>query len=1297
MPVSIGPRIGVQGADEFRQQFRLMAQEAKRFKTELDQVKASFTANDSAMDRSKATTEQLTKQLDQNTKVMQSALETRDKAREAVERANQAYKEELEKLKNIPQQVEKNAKAVADATEKYNTQNKATEEAKKNYDNVKKSLDEATKKVDVQKQRVDYLKDEYDKHNAALKEMRKQYGRNNEEVKKAKEAVDAENEAYKNAKAELSAYKKEKQAVSKEHTAAKNALAEETSKLKENEKQLEKANKENKSFNELMNEQNTKVHNAATRLYEAQNVLSQYDEKVSEVTIDQKELNQQLQDTPGKLEIMSSRLTDLGETVGNVGTALSTYITAPLVALGTYGVKNASNLTDGMAKIYTIATETQEPMAEMKQGLINLSDSTGFALDDLTQAAYQAVSASVDAADAVEFMGDATRLARAGFTTSEKSVDLLTTIMNSYGKETYTAAYLSDLLLRTQNDGKTIVDQLASSMGVVIPTAAAYNVGIEQIAAAYATMTKQGVNTARATTMLNALFTELEKPDKDAAALLFELTGKSFAQLMDEGMNLGEVLSILYNNLDRNSEAFANLFKNIRSGRAANALMADDASILNYELERMSDVTGQTDYALEMLETPSLKARRALNKLKNSTIDLGDTIIGELYPVFEKMVDIVDDFRGWIKGLSDEQKKNILKWGAWIAAVGPALKIIGKLSVGIGGALDLFVKMKKATEGAATVGKAFSAIINAEGLGFSALASSAGFALAGIVGVTAAIAAIGLGIKALADKEEKYLQTTYGMTERQKELVETSKQWKQQMDEAKVANDQEVESIEKNTVVAETLARKYEDLVTQTGLVTDKDKALAEMYLGQLAGALGMEKDQIKELVEENGHLSAAIQDVIDKKRAESIMNVYSDDYADAIKNQRDAQKNLDEVTRDYNQALEENEVLQQKQNEFIEAQSKGLPVNVREWAEVSKALAISKDKVKELEQTKSDYMNQVIHNSSVIANYEELQAAVATGSAKEIAIATQNMVDGFVRAKDGNKETLEQQVRDTREAWLELKRQYHNGAKGVTKEQVDLMGQLAINAQNELTEWKEINEKGVGEAYNVIPEKIKYHQKPILKSQKDMLYEMKNDMDSGMKKVTNTADTGFGGIVNAIHGKIKPVKVEATAVKDAALNSIDKDSLYNQMYSTGSYFIQGFVNGMKAVNVSKPSNQIMTTAVQAAKSRIMVSSPSKVMEEVGQYFSEGFAIGIADETRMVKRASSAMAQSAVDSSWMTANYTPTGYGYASQGMASTRNITAPISVSVTVNGNVDDYDALAEVIADRINDQIIRKDEVFA
>lgn len=1302
MPVSIGPRIGVQGADEFRQQFRLMAQEAKRFKTELDEVKASFTANDTAMDRSKATTEQLTKQLDQNTKVMQSALETRDKAREAVERANQAYKEELEKLKDVPKEVDKNAKAVADATEKYNTQNKATEEAKKNYDNVKKSLDEATKKVTVQQQRVDYLKDEYDKHNASLKEMRKQYGRNNEEVKKAKEAVDAENQAYKNAKAELSAYKKEKQAVSKEHTAAKNALAEETSKLKEHEKALDKANKANKPFNELLNEQNTKVHNAATRLYEAQNVLSQYDEKVSEVTIDTKKLNDEIANTPGKLDIMSSRLTDLGETVGNVGTALSTYITAPLVALGTYGVKNASNLTDGMAKIYTIATETQEPMAEMKQGLIDLSDATGFALDDLTEAAYQAVSASVDAGDAVEFMGDATKLARAGFTTTERSVDLLTTIMNAYGKETYDAAYLSDLLLRTQNDGKTIVDQLAASMGTVIPTAAAYNVGIEQVAAAYATMTKQGVNTARATTMLNALFTELEKPDKDAAKTIAALNdGKSFAQLMKEGKSLGDVLGMLYKNLDRDSEAFANLFVNVRSARAANALMADDSKILNYELERMSDVTGQTDYALQMLETPSLKARRALNKLKNSTIDLGDTIISDLYPVFEKMVDIVDDFRGWVKGLSTEQKKSIVRWGAWIAAIGPAMKLLGGLSTGIGGAIDLFVKMNKVTKGAATAGKALSAIINAEGLGFGALASGAGYALAGIAGVTAAAVALGFAIKANNDNFLKQYEAEYGLTEQDKKLIETTNTLHQSRLDMKNATDQEIVSINQNSTLAEQLVKKYNDLVDSTGLATQSSQTLADLYLDQLAEALGLERDQVEELVDANGRLSTSIDDVIQKRRAEAMLEAHRDDYLNAIEKQAEAEKQVVDLTGRYEQKrLEVNHLLAEAAHWEREAAKEQEKFGFTTDATAEKAnnanlaLTTAKDALDKLGGSLNDAEEDLIGYNTTIANYEGLNASVLSGSVYQMQASLQELVDGFIHAEDGTRESLENQVKNAKKNLDEIKKKFDNHEEGITQDMVDAYMKIYTDSEEELSKWKQMN----NEYLDGFVDDISQHKEPIRQATKDTMSVVPQETDTQMRKTVNSGDVGLGELLKKIKGMKSSYKGASAELMSALVSTFQDSQYYNQMYDAGYRFIEGFVNGMKTVNVYTPSQKIMTDAVHAAKTEIKVSSPSRVMEEVGQYFSEGFAIGIADETAMVKRASSAMAQSAVDSSWMTSNWTPTGLGYMSQGMSSnTRNITAPINVNVNVSGNVDDVDALADVIAERINDQIIRKNEVFA
>ena len=290
----------------------------------------------------------------------------------------------------------------------------------------------------------------------------------------------------------------------------------------------------------------------------------------------------------------------------------------------------------------------------MRKEIMELSNDTGFGLDDLTEATYQTVSASVEATEAVEFMTQATKLARAGFTTTTKAVDVLTTIINSYGKGVYDTAYISDVLLKTQNDGKLIIDELASSLGIIIPMASNYNVGLEQIAAAYATMTKQGVPASKATTFLRAVFTELEKESSDVADILETKTGKSFAKLMGEGKDLSDVLRILYKEAKGDTEAFQRLFGNVRATQAVAALVTEDFGILDKELSRVKDSSGQTDKALEVLETNSLKAKRAANQLKNSMTVLGDTIIDRLAPSFHKGVDTVRDLTDGFNNLSDD-------------------------------------------------------------------------------------------------------------------------------------------------------------------------------------------------------------------------------------------------------------------------------------------------------------------------------------------------------------------------------------------------------------------------------------------------------------------------------------------------------------------------------------------------------------------------------------------------------------------------------------------------------------------
>lgn len=82
-----------------------------------------------------------------------------------------------------------------------------------------------------------------------------------------------------------------------------------------------------------------------------------------------------------------------------------------------------------------------------------------------------------------------------------------------------------------------------------------------------------------------------------------------------------------------------------------------------------------------------------ITQLTNQLSDLSEQIGARLMP-------FVKQFTTWIVGLaekfdnlSESQKDNIVKWGLIIAAIGPMLIIIGKLSIGISALIPIFTKL----------------------------------------------------------------------------------------------------------------------------------------------------------------------------------------------------------------------------------------------------------------------------------------------------------------------------------------------------------------------------------------------------------------------------------------------------------------------------------------------------------------------------------------------------------------------------------------------------------------------------
>lgn len=379
---------------------------------------------------------------------------------------------------------------------------------------------------------------------------------------------------------------------------------------------------------------------------------------------------------------------ELGGKIETVGKKVSVASAASAAALGA-SVKLASDYTDAVAKVGTVADLQSVPLEKLRDDMLQLSTETGRGAGEIADATYQAISASVDTADAVSFVGTSVGLAKAGFLETADAVDVLTTIINAYGLEASDAGRLSDILIQTQNDGKTTVNELSQSMGQVIPLASAYGVNIENLAASYAQLTKNGVATAQAGTYLKSMLNELGDSGSDVGEILKSKTGKSFGQLMNDGMSLGDVLGILNDSVNGDSEALAGLWSSSEAGTGALSILSSGVGAFNDELGNMQDSTGNVADALETLSTPSAKAQESLNAVKNVGIELGSAALEAIAPLLEQLAETVKSLTERFSNLSPATQTVIVAVMAILAALGPVIIIIGTLIQSIGAIMTI--------------------------------------------------------------------------------------------------------------------------------------------------------------------------------------------------------------------------------------------------------------------------------------------------------------------------------------------------------------------------------------------------------------------------------------------------------------------------------------------------------------------------------------------------------------------------------------------------------------------------------
>ena len=193
-----------------------------------------------------------------------------------------------------------------------------------------------------------------------------------------------------------------------------------------------------------------------------------------------------------------------------------------------------------------------------------------------------------------------------------------------------------------------------------------------------------------------------------------------------------------------------------------------------------------------------------------------------------------------------------------------------------------------------------------------------------------------------------------------------------------------------------------------------------------------------------------------------------------------------------------------------------------------------------------------------------------------------------------------------------------------------------------------------------------------------------------GLKDLMETSgtDTALGlarGIQSAMAESEEAADQMGINVVEAANNALGVHSPSWKMIETGEYFAQGLANGiLNGMSwVTAAAREIAWAAVIAAEAELGINSPSKVArDEIGKYYGEGLALGIADMTGYIGNAVQTMVSplmhpinttAASNQQWYmgnTSNQATTNYG----------------GVNVNVYGaEGQDVEALADIVSDRI------------
>lgn len=505
-------------------------------------------------------------------------------------------------------------------------------------------------------------------------------------------------------------------------------------------------------------------------------------------------------------------------------------------------------------------------------------------------------------------------------------------------------------------------------------------------------------------------------------------------------------------------------------------------------------------------------------------------------------------------------------------------------------------------------------------------------------------------------------------TEKLKESIEKSKELSKAIEDCNTSYLNQKQAIQESAIsksaelqYVENLKGKLVELVDENGKVISGYEGRVDFILGELNSALGTEYEAEEGIIKNYQDMQKEIDNIIKAKKKEIEQEAYAELYKEAIKKQIEDTRNQVKAQEEYNKVREYG-------NKLVEDAGAWWKVSIVDMDKYNKALEEAEGNLNSTNQALSDSSNEVTFFSTQFDNLAssavEATGAISTEVSQNVIDTTENMkklanenttefVAKLQEMNEATKANVLAQATTVSTLSPEVQNEWNKLANGSRENFITAINQVPIDAQgailrsitevnglNEATKeaWLNLSKTSAEEFYKNISQVEPMTRGQILASiagTEELTDETKKAWETLSKEDNKAYNAGIASLDDDTSKKIQ-----------SAINEIDKkqgsmntagSNLANEgikgannktndettgIKSVGGFFVQGFLNALTGgqYSVWKAGWDLVKSAIKGGREAQDSHSPSKETLKLGNYFTEGYIIGLNKKQKELRK-----------------------------------------------------------------------------